>query len=245
MNAELLTLAAELAEVMRLVDDDDVTGVLKRFVDRAVLAIPGCDEAAIVTRADGAVDVVASAKDVRGSLLDDGPVVETLAFREPRRLDDTATDQRWPAFTAKLAEQGYRSCLALPLTANSDPSAVLALYSTSPDQFIEASFDLVLLFAMNAGVAFDNANLYHDSRKLIEQLRGALQTRSMIGSAQGILMHRNGYDAERAFAELRTASQHNNVKLRDLAARLIAAHEGGMLESALDEVGLSGQEVPG
>lgn len=245
MNAELRTLAAELTEIMRLLDDDDVTAVLKRFVDRAVRAIPGCDQAAIVTRANGGLEIVASARDVRPSLLESGPVVEAMAFREPRRLDDTATDQRWPAFAAQISEQGYRSCLALPLGTLSDPSAVLALYSTKPDQFAEASFDLVLLFAMNAGVAFDNAALYHDSRKLIDQLRFALRTRALIGNAQGLLMHRNGYDTESAFRALRTASQHNNIKLRDIATRLVTAHESNDLESTLGELGLSEQEVPG
>ncbi|HEV2780716.1 MAG TPA: GAF and ANTAR domain-containing protein [Actinophytocola sp.] len=243
MNSEMLTLAAELAEVMRLVDDDDVAAVLERFVRRAVRSIPGCDDAAIITHSNGGLEIAASATEVRPNLLEPGPVVEALAFREPRRLDDTATDQRWPAFSAQIATEGYRSCLALPLASLSDPAAVLALYSSTPDQFAEASFDLVLLLAMNAGVAFDNATLYHDSRKLIDHLRNALRSRSLIGSAQGLLMHRNGFDTDSAFAALRTASQHNNIKLRDVAARLVTAHERGELESAIVQLGLSVEEV--
>jgi GAF domain-containing protein len=244
VNEELLTLAAELAEMVRLAEDDDVAGVLRRFVTRATRSIPGCDGAAVLTHSDSGLEVAASAAHVEMNMLDPGPVVEALAYREPRRLDDTATDQRWPAFTARLAEQGYRTCLALPLGTPGEPSAVLALFSKKPDQFAEASFDLVLLFALNAGAAFDNVALYDDSRKLVNQLRDALRTRSLIGTAQGLLMHRNEIDTEQAFVALRTASQHNNIKLRDVAAQLVTAHEGGQLEAMLAKLGLAGRQVP-
>jgi AmiR/NasT family two-component response regulator len=39
--------------------------------------------------------------------------------------------------------------------------------------------------------------------------------------AKGILMAQEGIDAERAFDMLRVASQSENVKLRDVAQRLV------------------------
>ncbi len=153
-------------------------------------------------------------------------------------LGDIANDQRWPAYSAELGTHGLRSCLALPLVTHSDQAAVLVLYSATPNQFADTTFDLVLLFALHAGVAFDNASLYHDSVKLIDQLRAALRTRSLIGRAQGLLMHRFNYSGERAFTALRIASQHNNVKLRELAGQLVGAHEREELDVALDKFGL-------
>ena len=238
MNDELLTLSAELANVMRLVEDDDVGATLQRFVTRAARAIPGCDQAAIITRVEGAVEILASSNESHPAARQAGPIIEALTFHEPRRLDDTATDQRWPAFAADLAEHGYRSCLALPLATRTDPAAALVLYSATPERFSDTTYDLVLLFALHTGVAFDNAALYHDSRKLIDQLHTALRTRTVIGSAQGLLMHRHNVDTERAFTALRTASQHNNVKLRDLAAQLIDSHERDELDATLDKFGL-------
>ena len=43
----------------------------------------------------------------------------------------------------------------------------------------------------------------------------------MIGQAKGMLMQRDGLDAEQAFAGLVEASQHANMKLRDVAAWLV------------------------
>ena len=48
-------------------------------------------------------------------------------------------------------------------------------------------------------------------------LRGALDTRTQIGQAVGVLVERLGLDADRAFEVLRRYSQDYNIKLRDLA----------------------------
>lgn len=243
VNDELVTLSAELAEVVRLMDDDDVPAVLGRIVTRGVRTVPGCDQAMIVTRSDGLVEIIASAREATPDVRRDGPVIEALTFCEPRQLADTATDQRWPAFSAQLAESGYRSCLVLPLAARSEPTAALTLYSAQPHQFSEVSHDLVLLFALHAGVAFDNIALYQDSRKLIEQLQNALKTRAIIGSAQGILMHRNSHDTATSFDAMRVASQNHNIKLRDLAAQVVTAQESGELEAILDKLGLAARSA--
>jgi hypothetical protein len=43
----------------------------------------------------------------------------------------------------------------------------------------------------------------------------------LIGQAQGILMERFGLSADQSFAVLRRYSQDNNVKLRNVAERII------------------------
>lgn len=239
VDDELLTVAQELAEVSRLVADDDVGGTLDRFVHRAVRTVAGCTRATITVRADGVVETVSGAG---GPAVDEtitGPVLEAVTFHEPRRLDDVATDQRWLSFAAEMARSGYRSCLSLPLPTRSAGAAVFTLYSADGGQFSDTSYDLVLLFTLHAGVVFDNAALYHDSTKLVEQLQSALKTRALVGRAQGLLMHRFDFGADQAFAALRAVSQNNNTKLRDVAGSLVAAHESGDFESALHSLALT------
>jgi hypothetical protein len=50
----------------------------------------------------------------------------------------------------------------------------------------------------------------------------AMRSRAVIEQAKGILMARLGCDADAAFNELKTLSQHSNRKLRDLAAEIVA-----------------------
>jgi GAF domain-containing protein len=232
---DMLTVARELAEVTRLVEDDDFGTTLDRFLARIVGGIPGCDAAILTVRDVGSVETVGGAEpfDVRMP----GPVVESVTFVEPRRLDDIATDERWPLFGARMKEAGLHCCLALPLSTRRQDAAVLTLFSRTPDQFADTAYDVVLLLALHAGVAFDNAALYRDSKELVGQLRTALRTRSLVGRAQGLLMRHYDYDSEHAFDALRTASQRLNIKLREIARRLVDAHERDALRAELAALG--------
>jgi AmiR/NasT family two-component response regulator len=100
------------------------------------------------------------------------------------------------------------------------------------------SYDVALLFALNAGVAFDNVQLFDDSRTLIEQLRTALVTRNLIGQAQGLLMHRYGITSSVAFDVLKRCSQDGNVKLRELSKEFVDAQHANGLDAALRKHGL-------
>ncbi|MER7251205.1 GAF and ANTAR domain-containing protein [Kribbella sp. NPDC000426] len=251
MEQEILDLAQDLAEIGRLVDDDDVTTVLDRFVRRVVLSVPECEEASITVLTHERPEIIArhhkTAADVaepsRAALAEQlcapgGPLQETLLYGEPRRIGDLAADHRWPDFDAAAINAGYRSCLFLPLPAAASGAAAFTLFSVKPDAFGATSYDVVLLFAMHAGVAFDNITLYDDSTQLIEHLQSALQTRTVIGQAQGILMHRYDISSDVAFDVLKRGSQDQNVKLRNLSLELVDAQHTGNLTQALQQYGL-------
>ncbi|MPZ86029.1 MAG: ANTAR domain-containing protein [Actinophytocola sp.] len=239
MAEGIRTLARELAEVTRLVEADDFGSTLDRFAARIVRTIPGCDAATITVRSATAVETVAGGKDLGFDPLTPGPVVEAVTFAEPRRLEDVTTDQRWPAFGGHLINGGFRGCLALPLVTHGSDTAVLTLFSRETGQFDELAYDVVLLLTLNAGVAFDNASLYHDSHELVAQLRTALQTRSVVGRAQGLLMRHFDCDSEQAFTALKRASQNSNTKLRDLAPLVVEAHESGDFDAELAKLALN------
>ncbi|MCU1659648.1 MAG: response regulator [Pseudonocardiales bacterium] len=242
MDKQLLTISQELAEVGRLAESDDVSATLDRYVTRVVRTVPGCDHACISVASDHGTETIAGAWPGLPAVPERGPALtpvdEVLRHREPRRLDDVETERRWPAFAVAMRAAGFRSCLSLPLAVTSEPAAAFTLLSDRPNGFGEASFDIVLLFTLHAGAVFDNASLYHDSVKLVEQLRTSLRTRTTIGQAQGLLMHRYGYDTEGAFTALREASQHHNTKLREVAAHLVDAHSQRTFEAALEKYGL-------
>jgi AmiR/NasT family two-component response regulator len=60
------------------------------------------------------------------------------------------------------------------------------------------------------------------ARREVEGLREALESRHTIGLAQGILMARHTLTVSQAFDHLRRRSQSDNVKLREIAADLVA-----------------------
>jgi hypothetical protein len=59
------------------------------------------------------------------------------------------------------------------------------------------------------------------ARAEITTLNEALSTRTTIAEAIGLLMHEKTLTAEAAFAHLVELSSHTNIKLREIAARMV------------------------
>jgi anti-anti-sigma factor len=79
------------------------------------------------------------------------------------------------------------------------------------------------------------------SQEIASATRKAVASRATIEQAKGALMLVYGLDAEAAFALLSWQSQHSNIKLRDLAERLVAAvggdiHAPSGIRQRLDEI---------
>ncbi|HEY7874874.1 MAG TPA: GAF and ANTAR domain-containing protein [Actinomycetota bacterium] len=113
-----------------------------------------------------------------------------------------------------------RGAVSHPLHINGSVGA-LNLYSTEEHGFDEASRAIGEIFARQATIALRNASTYLAARMLAEQLNEALESRDLIGRAKGILMEREGVTDDEAFHMLRVISQNTNVKLRDIAQRVV------------------------
>jgi hypothetical protein len=84
-----------------------------------------------------------------------------------------------------------------------------------------------LLFATLAAFALGSAEEREDEGERAVNFQAALGTRELIGQAQGILMERERITATDAFHALRRASQHLNIKLRDIAQTLVDTGQTG------------------
>ncbi len=65
----------------------------------------------------------------------------------------------------------------------------------------------------------------NSDRELIAQLQEAVEHRTVIGQALGILMERFDFDADEAFAYLSRCSQEQNRKLYDIAVEFVRLRE--------------------
>ena len=122
------------------------------------------------------------------------------------------------------AAAGIRSVLALPLVANSQPAA-LNLYARYPAAFGVIDRSKAALLASLAGLALSVAHSHEDEERRAANLQTALSSRETIGAAMGILMERERITADQSFDVLRRASQHLNLKLREVAQNLIDTGE--------------------
>jgi transcriptional regulator with GAF, ATPase, and Fis domain len=113
------------------------------------------------------------------------------------------------------------STLSLPLGVRGNGIGALNLYAREPAAFSEEQEQVGMMFATQASVALANAQLYDSAYRLTQQLQEALTSRAVIDQAKGILMGQSGVGAEEAFNMLRSASQSENRKLRDLAEEMV------------------------
>ncbi len=77
------------------------------------------------------------------------------------------------------------------------------------------------LFADAAATVVSNVRALQESRDLVGHLTHALENRSIIEQAKGILMAMRNCDADVAFDHLRVVSQQSNTKLHEVARNLV------------------------
>ena len=224
ISPEILDALHQLSLILESEDAFDRT--LATVVDLSVSTVPGCDSAGITVRIDGH-DRTAAASDHYALEIDkiqyqtsEGPCLTALESGELQHIEDVSEETRWPRFRELAADQGFRSGASFPLPLNDTPGA-LNLYAKSDRAFDEDAVAIGEVFARQARIALHNAEIYTAARRLGDQLNEALKTRDLIGRAKGILMEREGLSDEEAFEMLKTTSQNTNVKLRDLAQRVV------------------------
>jgi len=151
----------------------------------------------------------------------EGPCMYAFRNQQIYRIDETASDTRWPEFAAAALGHGIHATLSVPLAARGAGIGALNLYAESPRAFTDAHEKGVLVFAEQASIALANAQVYWDARELGENLSAAIKTREVISQAVGILMAAGGRTPDEAFAMLASASQRENRKVRDIAANIV------------------------
>jgi GAF domain-containing protein len=148
----------------------------------------------------------------------EGPCVEVSTSAHVVLSPDAGQDPRWPRWGPAVRELGLVSVLSAQLRARGRRIGGLNLYGEAPRQFSGDDAAIAHLFAVHASVALASAIEE-------EHLHAALDSRTQIGQAQGILMERFGLDDAQAFATLRRYSQTTNTKLQLVAQTLIATRE--------------------
>lgn len=211
-----------LDELARLVAEGrGVTETAESVIALARLDL-ACDYAGITVRdrhgsyhSLAVTDPVVERADQLQYELGEGPCV--LALDEQREIvtEDLSSDPRWPRWGSRAAELGLSSVLAVNLTDDGKRMGVLNLYSTQRRTFTVEDIAFGHVFGARAAVALSNSHR-------IEQFHAAIDGRTVIGQAQGILMERYQLNADEAFAVLRRLSQERNVRLRHVATSLVS-----------------------
>jgi GAF domain-containing protein len=224
MSESLSALHQELAGVV--VVDRPLDAVLTQIVQIARRALPGADASSITLIRDERGYTAA----YDGQLAMDadelqydrgyGPCLDAGRSGEVFIIADMRTEERWPDYARSGAEVGVGSSLSMPLPFQGATIGALNNYAGRPEAF--GVGDVVAAEEVAAFVAIAVANAEASARATddVANMRRAMVSRAVIEQAKGILMERYKTTPEQAFTLLTHASQHSNVKLRDVAEEL-------------------------
>ena len=144
----------------------------------------------------------------------EGPCLEAIWMHDSYVIDDAATDRRWPSWGPRVAELGLSSILSIRLFEPGHTLGALNLYARQGKAFDPYDVSIAHVFARHASIALANSQAE-------TTLARAIDARHLIGQAQGILMERYEIDTDKSFDVLRRYSQDKNVKLAEVARRVI------------------------
>jgi hypothetical protein len=191
---------------------------LRTVIGMAVSCAP-CDQASITVLGPGRTLETVAASDDRITKADrlqydlrEGPCLDAVFTDGVFQVADLTADSRWPQWSPLAAGLGLGALLAVHLYTDTALGA-LNLYSEHPRGYDDLDVEIAKVVAAHASVvlAYTRAQ---------QNLWRAIDTRNLIGQAQGILMARYGLTADRAFAVLTRYSQARHTRLAVVAEEL-------------------------
>lgn len=213
--------------------DLSMEDLLQNIAQLSSAVMPGRPDTSVTILVRDEAHTVASSGDLALQLdekqygLDDGPCLHTARSAQATEIADTRTESRWPEYVRSAADHGCLSSFSVPLSIDeaAQVTGAMNIYAREADAFDDASRNAALAFGSYAGVAAGNLHAFRSAQDAADNLRIALESRAVIDQAKGILMERHKLTADQAFQLLAQASMASNVKVREVAERLVTTGE--------------------
>jgi len=220
---------ASAAELIRgLAADESVPAAMRSILNIAVGSVPGCQAASVTVLDENARPVTFAATDEQAQELDrrqnalrDGPGPDAARRQQVNRWSSADAQQRWPAFTSLAGKMGVRGYVCAGIGWAGHPLGALSLSSRDADDFSQLADEVIALYTAPAAAIIAIARRQADASELAGQLDQAAASRAVIDQAIGIVMAESRCAADQALATLTRASDHRNMKLRDLATEIV------------------------
>jgi hypothetical protein len=155
-----------------------------------------------------------------------GPCLEALRTFTPVLLADTRHDHRWPVYSRSLAAAGYCSVLGVPVDLGDAASAALNFFAPAAGLFNDEAVREAVVFADTAGHALRLALRIISAELLAKDLKAAMESRTDIDLACGMVMTQNQCTQEQAYQFLLMASNNRNMKVHTVAQEIIRRLSG-------------------
>jgi len=199
---------------------------LNELVTQAARQVPACSGAAAVLWRGGEPGALAASHPSLPELVEvqvsccRGPVLDALSGDEPVSCPDTLDEPRWPEYADAALRQGVRCSLTLAHWSGTG-AVCLSLFGARPRVLGPGSVAAAGRLVAYGGAAVGMAAEYGEAQRAAWQLRDGAESRAVVDQAKGVLMHALGCSAEEALQRMRQVSQARNLKVTEVATRII------------------------
>jgi GAF domain-containing protein len=211
-----------------LVDEFDLIEFLQMLADRAAGLIDTATVGLLLTDQHNRLQFMAASNETTKLLelfqlqWQDGPCLDAFRTAAPVVNADLRTaNARWPRFAAYATAAGFRSVHAFPLRLRNEVIGAMGVFGTDATVFDDADVHIVQALADVAAIGLLQERAIHRGELLTEQLQGALNSRIIIEQAKGVLAERAHVGMEVAFARMRNHARNHNLKLIQVAERVL------------------------
>ncbi|WP_461169958.1 GAF and ANTAR domain-containing protein [Arthrobacter sp. Z1-15] len=156
----------------------------------------------------------------------DGPCLEAARNNRTVLVSDMSLDSRWQEYTDAISEFGLRSILGVPIPLDGEAQCGLNMYAREANAFTDEMVREAEEFARGASKSLRLAVRIAHLTESRENLKAAMTSRTTIDLAAGIIMAQNRCSQDAAVGILRAASSARNMKMRDVAAAVVASVSG-------------------
>ena len=226
--------ARALAEEMQdlVLDSGDISELLTLLAERAAAEFATSDHEVLcgVTLLRPRKKMTIASSSARAKQVDevqyrfdDGPCVRAARTGQVQYVPDFRTDTRFSGYSEAVRNHGILSGLGTPIPLDGGATAALDLYAARPDAFDDEARSAVQVMASGASKALRLAVRLAQVADTNQNLLTAMDSRTLILLAAGVIMGQNRCSHDEAMRILRSASSGRNVKLRDVADRVLAS----------------------
>lgn len=165
----------------------------------------------------------------------DGPCLEAARTREVTHVPAVNAEKRWRDYLAEITSLRVSAILAVPFELTDGASGALNIYAESPRAFDDDAVATAERYANQANSALRLAVRVAALNEAGSALRAAMEARTTIGVALGVLMARNKCSQQEALDLLTRESEEHNLKPHHVASRIIQTASPGKLQTHFDE----------
>ncbi|HEY1530012.1 MAG TPA: GAF and ANTAR domain-containing protein [Galbitalea sp.] len=223
---KLLATFATLADT--LVADYDVVDLLQTLVDTCQDLLDTAAAGILLATADGELEVIASTSEASRLVetmqlaAEAGPCIESFHTGQVVSLTHISqAPEAWTKFRDSALEQGFVSVHAIPLRLRETTIGTLNLLRDTVGELEPRDAMTAQAFADVATIGVLHERSLRESSLLAEQLQTALNRRTVIEQAKGVVAYTQKVPMEEAFGLIRNYARSHQLPLSHVAARLV------------------------